>query len=304
MTNKIRKKKHHYIAQVYLNGFCDQNNMVWSYHKNDPSKVHCQKPDNTAIKKNFYAVDGVDANVFEDFLANKIESPAANGLKTLQLGHLPSNGDRQALAMFFSFMLVRTPTHRVFYEKPHNSERNLILKSYAQDKKFFQKWCNDYENTNKKPIANDIEQLRQEILSGKYQPKLSQNFSLEIMQKSGSYNAAHLLQMKWIIIKAPKNHFFLTSDNPIIITNPMCTSFCSPGLNLENTRVFIPISKNIGLFMIKLDADGLDNQIVSDNSEIVENMNKGIISIASKFIFAHKKSDRIIKLIENVNKGK
>jgi hypothetical protein len=278
--------------------------MVWSYHKDDLSKIHCQTPDNTAIEKNLYAVDGIDVNVFEDFLSDQIESPAVNALKELQKGQLPSNNDRLVLAKFFGFMLVRTPSYKASNEQPFERESNMLLKLYVQHKECFQNWCNKYEGINNQPIAKDIERLRQEILNGKYILKPHHNFSLNTIGKLGLSIDSYLLNMKWIMIKAPKGYFFLTSDNPVIITNPECNGFYSTGLGQENTRVFIPISKEIGLLMVNLDIDGFDNQSIDNNSEIVGHMNKAIILFASKFIFSHKKNDDITQLIKKVTENK
>ena len=98
--------------------------------------------------------------------------------------------------------------------------------------------------------------------------------------------------------------FFLTSDNPVFVTNPSYQGFGPPGLGLDNTRVFVPSSKKIGFLIIRSTKEELDNQSVIDNSEIVINMNKGIVLNSSEFIFAHEKSNQIIRLIENVNNNR
>lgn len=301
MINNIRKKKNHYLAQVYLKGFCGQNDMIWTYNKCNPNTPYCRKPENTAIINNFYAIHYTDTNAFENFLADQIESPAAKALKALQTtGQVPSDDDKHRLALFLAYMLVRTPAYRTFYEPQFNKEISTLLQLNAKDKEHFQRWADDYETIHKEPIANDVEQLRQEILDGKYKTEVHPNFSLYIMQKLGSNCADLLLSMKWIIIKSPEDLYFLSSDNPIIVTNPNCMGFYSPGLGLENTRIFVPISKRVGLLMVRLDEDKLDNKIISNSSEIVKNMNKTLVYAAAEFIFAHEQSNKIIRLIENI----
>ncbi|MCL5261168.1 MAG: DUF4238 domain-containing protein [Gammaproteobacteria bacterium] len=298
------KKRHHYLPKFYLDGFCDQQNMVWIYHK-DTQKIHCQRPENTAIVKNFYAIhrnDGtIDTNTFEDALADIVESPAAAALKSLRLGSVPTDEYRQHLSILFAFMLVRTPGYRDSYEPQFNEELDKMLKLIAANEEYFQRWTDDYKKTNGVPLADNIEQLRQEILNGKFQVRVHPNFSLSTMQKLGFNCGGLLVNMKWVIIKAPKNLYFLTSDNPVIVTNPRGIGYCSPGLGLKDTRVFVPISKEVGLLMIRSDEDKLDNQIVSNNSKIVKEMNTGIVLGASKFIFANEQNDKITRLIKNVN---
>ena len=87
--NISRKKRHHFIPRMYLKGFCDQQGMIWTYHKNDLGKVHKQKPENTAVVKNFYAIhhsDGyIDTNTYEDALADIVETPAIEALEKIRL---------------------------------------------------------------------------------------------------------------------------------------------------------------------------------------------------------------------------
>ena len=198
-------------------------------------------------------------------------------------------------------MLVSTLSYREFYEKQHNKEFNILLKSIAATKERFQKWTDDYEGIFNESIANNIDQFRQEILNDEYQIDIHPNYSLHIMYMLGLSSAYLLASMKWVIIEAPENLYFLTSDNPIIVTNPNCMGYYSPELLTENTRVFVPISKNIGLLMIRLDVEKLDGRYVKDNKEIVKEMNKTIVLMASRFIYAPERNDKIIRMIENVN---
>lgn len=56
--------------------------------------------------------------------------------------------------------------------------------------------------------------------------------------------------------------------------------------------------------MIRSQEDKLDNRIVCDNFEIIQEMNKLTISMASKYIFTHEKNDSIATLIGTINNKK
>jgi len=306
MTDKINKKRHHFIPKFYLKGFCDQRGMIWAYHKKEPNIIpHCQKPENTAFVKRFYTIyfdnGTIDTNTFEDALAD-IETPAANALKALVSCKELSSDDRKKLSLLFSCMYVRTPSYRAFYERQHNTELNMLAEANATNKECFRQWWADnHRNINNESLPNDIEQIRQDILNDEYQLEIHPNYSLYIMGKLIDSSEPLFASMKWIIIKAPENLYFLTSDNPIIVINPNHTGFYSPSLLMKDTRVFVPISKEIGLLMIRTDEEKLDNQFVSENSVFVEEINKAITLYAAKFIYYHEKSDKIFRLIENVN---
>lgn len=158
MTGSESKKNHHVVPKLYLQGFADHNDMVWTYLKNDPQKKpYPQKPKNVAIERYFYALhlnDGtIDTNTFEDALADIIETPAADGLKAIKAGNIPSHDDRQRLSLLFGFMLVRTPKYKMFYERQHNREFNLKLKLIASDKNNFQDWADKYKRIRNEPLG-------------------------------------------------------------------------------------------------------------------------------------------------------
>jgi len=301
-----RKKKHHYLPISYLNGFCDQKNMIWTYHKDLSAEPHCQKPENTAFIKNFYAMEredgSLDTNTFEDALSDIIEGPAANALNSLRFSQIPSFDDQQQLALFIGFMLARTPSYRKFYEEQHNKEYELQLKFIATSKERFLKWSDEYKKLNNEPLANDIEELRQEILNDEYKIQVHPNLRLYIMQKISLSTSFILADMKWIIEKSGNNIHFITSDNPIIVTNPNYQGgYYTPSLLTEGTEIYIPISKDINLLMIKSEEEVLDIQINVVNKEVIKKRNRAIVSTASRFIYSPEKNDKIIRMIKNAN---
>jgi hypothetical protein len=44
-SNQKPKKKQHFVPRMYLDGFCDEGGMVWTYPKNNPSNPYPQKPE-------------------------------------------------------------------------------------------------------------------------------------------------------------------------------------------------------------------------------------------------------------------
>jgi len=110
------KKKNHYKSRFYIEAFSDQNGFVWTYPKMDPARLFSGKPENTACKNKLYHLnlDGLDTkpkiDIIENFLADHIESPAANALKALREKKFPSEEERKNLSVFFGILFTRTPT--------------------------------------------------------------------------------------------------------------------------------------------------------------------------------------------------
>lgn len=302
MADTTCKIKHHYIPRFYLEGFCDERNMIWTYCK----EPYCQKPEKTAFENYFYALylaDGtMDFNTYENMLSDEVESPAAEALRMLRAGELPSYEPRQKLALLFGFMLTRTPFYRAHYEQEHNRELMLKLKITAGNKDLFREMAAGYEKSNSEPMADNLEEFRQGILSGEINYSIHPNLSLYIMKTIGVASAKLLEDMKWILIKVPENLNFLTSDNPIFILNPTVDGFYSPGLRTAGIRVYVPISKNMVLLMVQSDQPDVDNPGVKDNEAIVDEINKGIICTAQRFIYGCKNDKKINRLIGDMKK--
>lgn len=307
MTNKQRTKRQHIIPRLYLEGFTDEQGMIWAYAKNNPNKPpHCQKPEKTAVYKEFYTarIDGKKSSIFEDAMAEIIESPAATALSSLIQCTLPTFDDRQRLSLLFGFMLARTPAFRENYEKQLEREINQRQKIIASSNEQFQKSAKEYEAVFKQPLADDLEKLRQEILNGQYKMKLHENYSLQIMQNMGFNISYALPSMKWTKIKAPDSSYFLTSDNPIFITNPSINGFISPGLGIINTIVLLPISKSVSLLMVLTESENFSTEIITCDEKTVNKINLAIIDAASKFVYSsHKDSslDQIVRALSSSN---
>ncbi len=302
-----RKLKHHFIPISYLTAFCDQDGMVWAYKKCLDSEPHRAKPENTAFANKFYALyldDGSeDTNTFENALADIVDNGnTAGALKGLRSGQPPSFDDRQRLSIFFGFMLVRTPSYRSFYEKQRNKELNLDIKKIVTNKDDFKNWTDSYQSISNEVFSDDeIDQIRKEILNDKHPMEIHSNFILNHIYKLGFDIAKLLVGMRWLLIRAPNNSFFLTSDNPVVVFNPNFLGCWTAELAMKDTEFFIPISKEMGLLIVQSREEKLESQIVETNQHFVNEQNNRIIFMASKFIYASQKSDKIIKMIQNVN---
>src|ERR1022692_3248055 len=70
-------RRHHYLPQMYLRGFAYDADLVWVFDRQNNTYLH-QGIINTAVKKDFYTIVGVDGqktDAVEQMMANMVEGP-------------------------------------------------------------------------------------------------------------------------------------------------------------------------------------------------------------------------------------
>ena len=293
MKIKEIKKRQHTIPRLYLEGFCDRNDMIWTYSKNDP-QPYPRKPENVSIENFFYTFHGasIDPNTFEDALESIVETPAATPLKQLRECKLPSSDDRQRLAILFGFMLVRTPSYRNTSDDLINKGLNLRLQKMAEDMGSFRKSWQEYNEKHAGvPFPEDFKALRESILKGDFKIELNPNYSLLVIQKLGLDFSFLLSSMKWMIYKTTDNINFVTADNPVLIESGQFDIFNPSFLLATGSRIFIPISKSAGLAMVREKEETSDTEIVAANPDTVIQLNKKLCANAKRYVYASENND-------------
>ncbi len=242
------KHNHHVVPKSYLNGFCEEDEMVFVYQKHDlDKKPYKKKTEKIAIELDFYAIhhdDGAMSDTFEDTLAEIIEIPALPSLIKIRAEETLSFDDLQQLSMYFGFMLIRTPHFRDVLETQLMKE----LKNHAVDAVKFQTWAKENLKTNDLDSAQ-IEDLRNEIYKRKSLVGINQNYFLTVIQFMGFLMAHILMEMKWIILKSPDNLNFITSDDPCLLTSRDFSDFLQWKLH-NDLKIFIPLSSKLGVIFI------------------------------------------------------
>ena len=185
----MTKKKNHYLSKFYIEGFCDQDGFVWSYPKNNPGKPFSAKPENTAFQNNLYHLDldELDKNIkidaIEDYLANSIETPAANSFKELRNKIFPNDIDRKILSKFFGFLFVRTPRQIAHLKGSFDEELSQYSILLASNKDHYHESWKKFDPAS---TYTEIEDSRKSILNGEIKCESHPNFVLDKMLLSGS----------------------------------------------------------------------------------------------------------------------
>jgi hypothetical protein len=95
------KKRNHYITRKFLEGFCDSNDRVWTYPKDNPVNPFPNKPSETAVYNKLYHLsDKENINAVEDYFSDAVETPASNALENLLKKTFPDATEKENLALF------------------------------------------------------------------------------------------------------------------------------------------------------------------------------------------------------------
>src|SRR5690606_9637081 len=113
------KKRHHYIPQVYLEGFriSADNPAVYRYEKHESIPPKAITPINLALEQYYYAFDKEDerdTNTLEDMFS-VAEAPYPDLVARIANKEIFYPEDIDNLATFIALMRVRVPNFRLQY---------------------------------------------------------------------------------------------------------------------------------------------------------------------------------------------
>ena len=250
MKNGTITKGNHFLPTLYLKGFEDKDGKLWCYDKLE-QEIYAGTAETLGKENKLYHPEPpVHPNKYENFLTQKIETPAVPILKRLRNKEFPTSAEeRETLSRFFSLLFVRTPIVLDHLQKQFNNEFDLIAQRLAEQK---------YDEMHKQffPTEEDYNKSVQALLDGKIKVVSTRDFVL--------YNMCmHLLvapfiaKMRWVLIE-DSSEGFITSDNRYAIYQPYYG--CYGAFGIYGSRAFIPLSNCLLLMMVN-DKKYTDGQI-------------------------------------------
>ncbi|MEK6725694.1 MAG: DUF4238 domain-containing protein [Deltaproteobacteria bacterium] len=302
MTNDI-KRKHHFVPAFYLRGFTDpsSDNMIWVYNKGS-NNPFCEKPENIGLEKHYHTFENLDGskdtNTIEDYFCHVWEGPTKTIIDQIKAGKFPVGDDRKFFASFLGLSFTRSPNHRANVDYATAQ----MLKSFSQfsatNQEYFVQSLKDYEYKMGEKLTDDPEELRQYILEGRYDVKVTPELYLKMFISHGIQLGLVIAKMKWAFIRATDRFSFLTSDNPFFFHDPSPSSssfWRGVGLLNENVEVTFPISKELAL--IATWKDSMTEMYIQGSHELARTINRCSVAAAHRAVYASEKSDALLRLV-------
>ena len=90
--------------------------------------------------------------------------------------------------------------------------------------------------------------------------------------------------MNWRYVKATKDQYFLTTDNPAFF-------FEYYGLGTDNSELTFPVSSELAIYGIR--APNSTTQIIKNRTQFVKEANRRLISEATRFVYYRSRAEWI-----------
>ena len=190
-------KRHHYLPQFYLKGFC-RDEYLWVYDRKT-NQVRRQTPINTAIQSHYYSVedeDGVKNTEIESFLS-QIEGLTKPIIQKVSNKDEISGEEKEILSVFLAILMNRVPD----FEKSVDIMEGHLVKKMSDMMFSDEKRTKSVMDRYEKETGNKIEMSANELVDfhkrGAYTIKIHRNESLRLMLDLSFNFADFFRQMDW-----------------------------------------------------------------------------------------------------------
>ncbi|MCH8029436.1 MAG: DUF4238 domain-containing protein [Candidatus Dadabacteria bacterium] len=293
-------KRHHYLPQFYLEGFC-RDGYLWVFDSEN-EEYRRQTPKNTAVEKDFYTVvnkDGEKNNEIEKILSN-VESWAKPVIHKIEAREPLSQDDRDLLSLFISFIKHRVPDFEnfvnEFYEKTIKRVCQIMYSSEDNTRQILSK----FEEETGEKLDGDPQDFMEFVKRDNYTLKMNRQLTLASMLNQSPDFANYLRQMEWVFTCAPENTSYVTTDNPFLLLPPEDYNPNNPygvGILTPGAKKIVPLTKNTCLWMYERG----DSTTYADVTEKdVDMINLVIASSCDRFLIGQDKS-QVENLVEIVH---
>lgn len=277
-------KRHHYLPQFYLKGFC-RNDYLWVYDRK-MNQVRRQTPINTALQTHYYSVeneDGEKNTEIESFLS-QIEGLTKPIIEKVSIKDEISVEEKEILSVFLAFLMNRVPD----FEKSANKMEEHFVKMMANMMFSDEKRAESIMNRYEKETGNSKEITAKELVDfhrrGAYTIKIHRNESLRLMLDLSFDIANYFTQMDWAFFHAPRKTSYVTTDNPLFIVPPDDwdhKSFYGVGIITHGAKKVAPLSQKVCMVMYDHGETIFHNDI---NREAVKRINFNITVHTDRFL--------------------
>ncbi|ARB90987.1 DUF4238 domain-containing protein [Legionella longbeachae] len=269
-----KTRAHHYISQCYLKGFSIlDNQFIIPIDIKDQRVSPPSNSKNIGQERDFNRVDfeGIALNYLEDALGHDFEGNVATALRNIENTNRFEGEDRSYIINLMALFAIRNPTRRNHYNNFIEDAGKLGLSMAAQ---------NVGMRVNEHLVTED---LKKAIDEDQYRIILSRNEHIKAELNLFNEILPYFFSRKWILIRAPDDAQFITSDFPVVLfwTNPAKHKH-SPGFGLLGTEVHFPLSKKIALIG---SFDGINGSQM-ESRETVALINSNILAHVKRWIFA------------------
>jgi len=296
MTEKIVRQ--HVVPKLLLKGFVSDTNpdVLWQYDKTRDNVVQTS-PADAAVVKHFYDVPGADP-LYVEKLQGRIESGAGVALAKLRSRQTLTLIERVDWALFVAYLSVRTPVSVGGQLDTALTGFKYMMQWLASDPHKFEVTVRRMQDEGRLPPGGDIEEARRQVLVWDIDFKPPRHEFLVGLLEMASGFAKWMASMEWTILMAPRDSYFVCSDNPVYVEDPNRDPVRTGGAGLASSgTVELTCPLAAGVAMLGTWHKGVRLQYLAVRPPIVREVNKRTVLAAQRFVFAPRQDNRIAQLV-------
>lgn len=262
---------------------------IWTYDM-DAGTARESTVDATAFEKHLYSVttDSGERITEIERLIGQIEANAAPGFTKLIARGSLTEQERMYVASLIALTFVRTNAFRRMYAEMMGLSLQSTNYIIASDDRMFEAFARDFQRDRGPISEEEMQRLRQHMLdpSG-YIMGYSREATLKAMAVHDRLTPL-LNRMRWTLIFAPENRYFITSDNPV--TRVVAKEHFHPiygdgGFLNRDVQVTVPLTPQVCLLAHW--NESLPPE-VNASSEQAKSINRTRAFYSERFLFAPK----------------
>jgi hypothetical protein len=272
---------------AYLNSFSDPQPQrrsakpfLWVYSAKNEARYQTTKE--CATENYFYCFDKDGARSFDvEHAIADLENHSLPLVLRAQQGVLPASAqDRLTLAGYVALAATRTPTAKAIFNQVAIDAQVKALREIANVPGKLEAILGESELESSE--KRDFDEERRKLKAGKMRAVITErDWSLRCMFEETIRMQSRLVKMEWTLIRA-KGAFFLTSDYPVLLSNPLQSGDVHKGAGSSPDFLF-PISRDICL--AGGTGFGREDLVVTDAAQ-VRRINLALIKRADRFVFS------------------
>jgi Protein of unknown function (DUF4238) len=253
---KMTARRHHYVPQCYLKGFCRYRNKPRLFVVDVRQlRTFTTPPANVAAERDFHSVeiDGLPSDAFENAFS-KFESGLSQSLeRIIATRSIAHETDHANLLNLVAAIAVKNPTHR---ESFRHFEEQVIKQIMHLATATRERWEDQMRRAKaagyvKADADTDYERMKGFVDCDEYNIKLSPGHHLQLELSAIDKILPLLFARKWLLLRAPKGSSgFVTCDYPACLmwSGPeRRNNFFPPGHGLHGTQLVFPVSRELAI---------------------------------------------------------
>jgi len=255
----------HYVPKLYLRGFANRDERLWAF---DRAARRCfwSTIDNVAQQSKFYSDE------LEQIFCSEVETPAAPVFRAIrERDGIDSNG-KEIIARYLAAQLKRVPAGKQRYHEIFPAVATEMLSGVSSRIDSLVE-----ENPSLVEIGKRRKAEVDELLERYARDPPNAIWYDTIGPKYLDTIADAIRTMNWRFFCIKDNSQFLTSDNPVFF-------FSGLGLGGADSQLSFPVVHDIVMCADR--RFGSDLQFFEASSQLVKEVNRRTISVASRFVYA------------------